>query len=618
MTAYTIPTLSGYNATPPTDDGQNIAANEVTWAGIKNKLGDPLKTYTDAINTNVSNAFINLAASGGSALVGYLQSGTGAVARTVEDKLQEIVSASDFKNDDGTQVAPIAGRDNTTGLQKLFNLITTSAATNFADVKAGNDTAINIIIPPGTFEVSGALSMGAASTVFYSVSLFMHGAVIESTYAGAEAAFTAYGPHHCYIGGLNVRASGASAVKIVHSKNTKYDSLFAGSNDFASLEFYGVFFNNVFENVNLNQNNAVNGSDWSLYANFTSVISPYTWGGAPVNVFNGLHMAGAVNSIYWNTGSQMEINSLEMEGYTTAIGAYVGTFLNITGLKISGMYGESYPNPAVVLLYDTCVDVVLENIKTGSYYHEHKIKNCKRVKITNMDNSLLYEGTNEDVTIDGLTSRRVYPRQAIRRDTTGTIDGLDAKNIRIMDTAGTVLKGKQQITTGTLAQTGNLILNPRGLDSSGSVTTTYCATTDDAGYQDVSPLGFIETLVTIDAVTNYPIIQQDIDTTAFQDAEAMDCVLVQAFLINNLPAGITGLVINGTSGAQQNAKYSSFYGDFLIESGDWLLSYTLMTLPAATTYVRIVWDYNTIFAVGDKFLFGGAILYPGSEIKLPL
>lgn len=50
---YSSVTVTGYNASPPPDDGSNTSANEITWAGIKSKLADPIKTALDAVNTNV-------------------------------------------------------------------------------------------------------------------------------------------------------------------------------------------------------------------------------------------------------------------------------------------------------------------------------------------------------------------------------------------------------------------------------------------------------------------------------------------------------------------------------------------------------------------------------------
>lgn len=54
---YTTIAASGYNSSPPADDGSQVAANLITWAGIKAKFGDPVKTEADAINTALVSAF---------------------------------------------------------------------------------------------------------------------------------------------------------------------------------------------------------------------------------------------------------------------------------------------------------------------------------------------------------------------------------------------------------------------------------------------------------------------------------------------------------------------------------------------------------------------------------
>jgi len=50
-TKYTSKSTSGYNASPPADDGTAVASNEVKWSFIKTKLADVLKTFAEAINT---------------------------------------------------------------------------------------------------------------------------------------------------------------------------------------------------------------------------------------------------------------------------------------------------------------------------------------------------------------------------------------------------------------------------------------------------------------------------------------------------------------------------------------------------------------------------------------
>jgi len=50
---YSKPSISGYNNNPPSDDGSNTAANEITWSKHKTKLTDPIKTLVDSMNTNI-------------------------------------------------------------------------------------------------------------------------------------------------------------------------------------------------------------------------------------------------------------------------------------------------------------------------------------------------------------------------------------------------------------------------------------------------------------------------------------------------------------------------------------------------------------------------------------
>ena len=49
-TKYTNTTISGYNASPPSDDGTAVGSNEVKWSFIKTKIGDALKDFATSIN----------------------------------------------------------------------------------------------------------------------------------------------------------------------------------------------------------------------------------------------------------------------------------------------------------------------------------------------------------------------------------------------------------------------------------------------------------------------------------------------------------------------------------------------------------------------------------------
>lgn len=54
---YTSQSITGYNSSPPPDDGSQTQANKVEWAKHKEKIGDPLKALAEAINSQCSSAF---------------------------------------------------------------------------------------------------------------------------------------------------------------------------------------------------------------------------------------------------------------------------------------------------------------------------------------------------------------------------------------------------------------------------------------------------------------------------------------------------------------------------------------------------------------------------------
>lgn len=54
---YSTQSISGYNSSPPPDDGSQSSANQVEWAKHIDKIGDPLKTLAEAINSAVLSAF---------------------------------------------------------------------------------------------------------------------------------------------------------------------------------------------------------------------------------------------------------------------------------------------------------------------------------------------------------------------------------------------------------------------------------------------------------------------------------------------------------------------------------------------------------------------------------
>lgn len=53
-TKYTTTSISGYNSSPPPDDGSATEANKVKWSTIKTKLPDPIKTAVESIDSKLT------------------------------------------------------------------------------------------------------------------------------------------------------------------------------------------------------------------------------------------------------------------------------------------------------------------------------------------------------------------------------------------------------------------------------------------------------------------------------------------------------------------------------------------------------------------------------------
>lgn len=146
---------------------------------LKNALGVTQWTVDNITNSTAFAAALvaqlrsDLAASGGSALSGYLPVGTGAVARTVQAKLREIVSVKDFGAvGDGVT-------DDTAAIQAAFN-----------------SGASNILIPDGDYVINNSVNPLTLSNV---------GVTVEGT---GKLLFSDYLISGIYVTGANCTLRG--------------------------------------------------------------------------------------------------------------------------------------------------------------------------------------------------------------------------------------------------------------------------------------------------------------------------------------------------------------------------------------------------------------------------
>ncbi len=75
---YTPVTVLNYNLNPPADDGTVVPSNRIDWSKHKTKIGDPLKTAIESIDTGLTTAFAKMIGGGGitSTAISYGVSGS--------------------------------------------------------------------------------------------------------------------------------------------------------------------------------------------------------------------------------------------------------------------------------------------------------------------------------------------------------------------------------------------------------------------------------------------------------------------------------------------------------------------------------------------------------------
>ena len=238
-TKYSSQSISGYNSTPPPDDGSVSEANKVKWSTIKNKLTDPPKVLAEAVNTaintaldygpiSVESAAVTLGASHNNQFIEL----SGASTPTLQDA--STLGAgwfADVKNI-GSQVITIARTTSTDTINDVTADITMSsldyirfvvnaAATGFNTVKTteivkfkkgadvasataltlGNDgnyfdiTGTTTITSIGTLGVGTIVKLhfdGALTLTHHATDLILPGGANITTAAGDEAEFIEY------------------------------------------------------------------------------------------------------------------------------------------------------------------------------------------------------------------------------------------------------------------------------------------------------------------------------------------------------------------------------------------------------------------------------------------
>lgn len=181
---YTTQTVSGFDASPPSDDGTVSAANQVKWSTIKSKLASPLNTWASAVDTALVAAFntsvnqktanyttvagdhlrtVEVAPSVSSAVtisLGDATAMTSVYQVTVKNSGTSTVTVGRITS--GDTIDGVAG-NLTLAAGQSITLCTNAAANGYVVVRSANYSPGNHSIA-GTLAVTGATTLSAALT----------------------------------------------------------------------------------------------------------------------------------------------------------------------------------------------------------------------------------------------------------------------------------------------------------------------------------------------------------------------------------------------------------------------------------------------------------------------
>lgn len=258
----------------------------------------------------------DFSASSGSALVGFLQSGTGAVARTAQSKMRERISLADFTGFDNTGATSINA---CLALAKAYcDTLTVTPDANGPQVRA------RLFIPPGTY----LLTANAALPLEVEC---------EGRFTGAFK-LTLTQVKRAYIKGLS-----CATLKISGSFFGTFDDIYANIEMDGGGFGFGTFWNSfkgIVGNIVIDQSNfSVNQNKFEGRGGFSQITS---------GVGSGALDAHANNLDNWDFTGGTYSNTSSVQQDSLLIGTYYESGADIVGpAHLFGFQGDAEGPPRV-------------------------------------------------------------------------------------------------------------------------------------------------------------------------------------------------------------------------------------------------------------------------------
>jgi hypothetical protein len=287
-----------------------IGTDSITWeratvsSGAFIDAGGPFTGSTIADDSTVEEAFqaletavelrttiASLAASTGAALIGWIQSGAGAVSRLVRDKLRERVSAADFGAGPSASAA-----DNVTGLNAFFAYLVSSGA-------KGRMSA-------GTYDINAALTAVTGNNI--EIEADGEGACIQYTGASTTPGdLLTFGDGTTQYYGLRLKGLTVGSTTTLTSgyglriKKTQYvhlDVILNGAIGQQGKLYQGGYLSNC-AYIFLGNSRTYAISRNLLFTDCLEIHCQYAWVGGISGLGTGIHLGGG-NGAFYSEGVQ--------------------------------------------------------------------------------------------------------------------------------------------------------------------------------------------------------------------------------------------------------------------------------------------------------------------------
>jgi hypothetical protein len=284
-----------------------------------------------------------LAASGGSNLIGYLPAGTGAVATTVQTKLRESVSVFDFMT--AAQIADVKANtaliDVTTAMQAAINVVKTVGG--------------RVVVPQGTYLISNSLVLADETATYASVQFVGQGApVIKSNNLSAPI---------IKIGGLLMRLEGFNLQYTSQPTSGQTDAVAIRTYNLSYSVIQSIYVYQVRNGIDQYQGVVAATGTNTFFSNTISdiVIQRYTGYGVIMIPTSGGNSGSVWSNIYIN---------YNINGIPSGSGVTLGAFWLQTAQNevIDLLNLEWQRNPGPLLVLNQCGNTSVRGLHIEGVY----------------------------------------------------------------------------------------------------------------------------------------------------------------------------------------------------------------------------------------------------------